>query len=392
MKRLALGLLLTLPAPAFAAGWSTADRSVVAMGTGGTGAARARDPGASSYNPAAGALDVGFAASVGLLLAAPLLSAEAPGLEASTRGGPSTPPHAHLRYSGERFTFGASFGVPFGSQVTWPEDWAGRFELREASVSVLRTSAFAGVRFGDLAFAAGPFVDLGRLGFRRALDFIEAEGQATVDSRATGFGLQAGAFARLSDAIDVGLAYQSRSRLAFAGHIDFDAPPEFRRRTTDQALTARVLLPDRITGGLLWRATPELELAFDVEVLLWSTIDELRLELEGGDALVQPRGWRTTAAPRLGAAWWVLPELELRAGLFLDPSPVPRETVGPAAPDSTRVGLSAGAGFEALEGVRFDVGYQLVTFTGAEATSTGVRYAGTAHLVGASVALRFAAE
>ncbi len=384
-------LLLFVPGAASAAGWSTADRSVTAMATGGAGAARTDDPGANAYNPAAGLFRPGLAAAAGVVIAAPILDATADGLDAGARG-VVTPPLLHLRWAGESFGLGASFSVPFGTQVVWPDGWAGRFELQQAHVQVFRTEAFAGGRLGPVSFAAGAFVDVARLSFLRALDFVDTEGSTSIETRAHGFGGEASVFVRAFDALDLGLSYQSRSRLAFSGWADFSVPPEFSAKAADQRLTTRVTLPDRFRLGALYRVTDTVEVVADLELVLWSTIDQLALDFENEETTdqVQPRNWKTTVAPRLGASWRALDFLTLRAGFFVDPSPVPRSTVGPASPDSTRIGLTAGAGLEIYGGLGLDLGYQLLLFTGQEAESgemAGVRYGGQVHLFGAALRL-----
>jgi long-chain fatty acid transport protein len=394
MKWILAAACLLLPSIAGAAGWSTADRSVIAMGAGGTGAARPDDPGSNSYNPAAGALSEGWAAAAGVLIAAPSLTAEGSGWSAATEGGASLPPHLHLRWSGERLGAGLSVAIPFGSRVVWPQAWPRRFDLVSAELQVVRFSGFAAVRFGDLAFAAGPFVDLGRLALRRSIDFVSVEGQTAVETTATGAGVQLSAFWRAAPAWDLGLAYHSRSALALGGWADFTVPPELRGRAHDQPVEAKVTLPDRLTLGATFSGLEGWSLSADLELNLWSTVDALVIDFsdQGMDDLVQRRDWRVTVTPRLGASYLALPWLTLRGGAFLDPSPVPTDTLGASSPDSTRLGLTLGAGFSPVAGLFVDLGYQLLLFTGAtsEAEATrGVHFGGNAHLAGASIAYRF---
>lgn len=387
MNRATLLLALFLPNVALAAGWSTVDQSVAAMATGGAGAANAEDPAANTYNAAAGMMAPGLAASVGVVLATPSLSASGEGFEANSSN-VSTPPHLHARYMGEHFGLGASLTVPFGSKVHWPDDWERRFELRTADVQVVRVSAFLATRFDFVSIAVGPHYDVGSLGFVRSIDFVDTEGTASIETRATGFGVSASIFARPRDDIDLGLSYTSRTTLDFDGYADFDAPPEFSGRLQDGAIRTSVTLPDRFRLGARWRPTTAWEVLADLDLTLWNTIDALDLDFESEDTddLLQPRDWRATLTPRAGVRFSALSFLDLRAGAYFDPSPVPASTVGPGSPDSSRIGLTLGAGLALAEAVRVDLGYQLVRFTGAEAAD--IRYGGTVHLVGASVAAR----
>lgn len=379
--------------PAFAAGLSSTDRSVVAMGSGGTGAARADDPGANVYNPAAGVTVPGLTLGVGTLIAAPRLNADGGAWRSSTAGGASVPPHVHARWSNETFGFGASLTVPFGSEVRWPDDWARRFDLIAAQVRVLRLSGFGAYKIGDLSFAAGPFVDFGTLELQRAIDFIEAEGKTQIDTHARGFGVLAAVYWRANAELALGVSYQSRSRLNLEGYADFSVPPELRGRAGDGAVSAKMTMPDRLTLGASYHVADNFDLYADLELLVWSTMDELRLDFaqENMDDVTQRRDWRATVSPRIGASYLANDWLTLRGGLFLDPSPVPVETLNPSSPDSTRVGLALGAGAEVVRGLGVDLGYQLLIFTGATSEAEGlqgVSFGGTAHLVGLSLRYR----
>lgn len=378
-----------LPATASAAGWTTVDRSVAAMGAGGTGAARANDPAVAGYNPAAAIARKGLSATAGVVLASPRISAQGEALDAKTSG-LSTPPLLYAQWADGDLGFGASLTVPFGSSVTWPEGWADRFRLQEARVQVLRTTAWGGLRLGPVRIAAGAFVDVASLRFSRSLDFVATEGEAAIDTSATGFGGVAGVYAELTERWSLGLSYASRSRLDFEGWADFTRPAELSNSAMDQRVTSQVTLPDRFVFGARFCPLPELELVADLELVLWNTVDALRVDFEAPEMadLDDPRDWRPTVAPRLGATYRALSMLEARAGFFVDPTPVPGRTVSPSAPDSTRVGVSVGAGVAPLSWLEVDLAYQLVAFTGQSSEADETRYGGVAHLVGFSAAVR----
>jgi long-subunit fatty acid transport protein len=260
----------------------------------------------------------------------------------------------------------------------------------------MRASGFLAYRFDRFAVAAGPFADFGSLQIVRALDFVDTEGKASIDTRATGFGASAAIFWRATDDFDLGLSYQSRSKLDFSGYATFVAPAEFKSIAANQALSTTMRLPDRLTLGALYLISEEVDLSADLELLLWSTMSSLVLDFTNPStpSITEPRDWHTTIAPRIGATYGprALSWLKVRGGAFLDPSPVPSTTVGPSSPDSTRIGLSLGASFMIFEGASLDVAYQQLFLTGASAsgdTMPGVRYGGNLQLLGASLTYRF---
>jgi long-chain fatty acid transport protein len=397
VKRTIAVIAALLPTTALAAGFSTVDRGVVALGSGGTGTARASDPAANVYNPAAATTDRGFLVSAGMVLAFPSVTAKSDGWEQPSDKDLVTPPMLHVRFSNGDYAAGASLTVPFGSSVNWPVSWPGRFELTKAKLTDLRISAFGGAKVGDFAFAVEPFLDLASLRIERMLDFVEEEGTTALDMSGRGFGVTLAAFYRPIDPLSLGLTYQSRSKIDFEGYADFEVPPEFTGRAQDGKVRTSIKLPDRITFGALYQATEELDVALDLELVLWSTVDRLALDFES-DATpdtIQARNWHTTIAPRIGGSYApaALDWLTVRAGLFLDPSPVPKDTVGPSSPDSTRFGVALGAGAELIGGFTLDAGYQLIVLTGAKseaesATLRDVSYSGLVQLFGLSASYR----
>lgn len=383
-------ILLLWPMSASAGGFVTADRSAGAMAVAGAATAIEGEP---AYNAAADLMRAGWSLSGGTLLAGPMLSARGEGFEASTAGGPSVPPHLALRWSGERLGFGAMLTVPFGSSVSWPAEWARRFELVEAKLSVLRVSAYGGWHDERFSLSAGVFLDRGSLAIVRALDFVEVEGSAAIDTRALGFGVAVAALFRATESIDLGLSYTSRSSLSFEGWADFSAPPELRGKALDQRVRASILTPDRLALGAAWRPSEAWTLSFDLELYAWSTVDELLLDFaeEGTTDARQPRDWSVTVTPRIGASHRTWERVTLRAGAFLDPSPVPSSTLGPSSPDSLRLGVALGAAIELHARVALDLGAQLVGFTGST-SSDGVAYGGVAVLGGATLRINLPSE
>lgn len=378
--------------PASGAGLATTESSAVAMGAGGTGTARANDPAASYYNPAAVTGRAGFRLSLGAVLAAARLEASNDAFTSSTDSGLSVPPNAHLSWSNDMFAAGASFTIPFASNVSWKDDWERRFDVQQASITVMRASAFVGMKLGPVSFAAGPFVDFASLELRRAIDFIEAEGSTALDTTAIGFGGHAGVFVQAVDTLDIGLTYRSRSSLKLEGFADFSVPAEFRNTVPDQAITTNITLPDRIALGAVWRVREDLEIAADIEVYLWNTFDALVIDFanEGTDDVTQARDWSPTFVPRLGASYAVLDWLTIRAGGFVDPSPAPSTTASPSSPDSTRLGLSLGASVALPWGIQVALAYQHLEFLGVTSEAEGMdglRFSGSADLAGLSLGL-----
>ena len=385
----ALALLMLFPATAWAGGFEVPEQSSVAAGTGGAGTARADDPSAAWYNPAALADKGGWRFGVGLTLAMPSIGAKAMDGSWSVQSKDAllTPPHLYLSRAWKHWASGVAVTVPYGAAVEWPADWAGKFEIVSTSLQVFRVSQFVAYRFGDVRIAAGPHVDFGRLQVARKLDFVDTTGDVHIDMTGVGVGVDVAMFIQASESLDVGITYKSRTALSLDGDAKFVAPPAFSTKTPDQGAHADMTLPDRIALGTRFAATPQVALLGDVEVNLWGTYDALNIDFQNMSTpdVHQKADWHTTVAMRAGAEWRAAPDWMVRGGFFVDPTPAPDSTLAPSSPDATRVGGTVGLGWHATQKLAIDGFYEYLVLTGRDAgnqENLEARYDGHAQLFG----------
>jgi long-chain fatty acid transport protein len=372
---------------AHAGGFAIGEQSVVAAGTGGASTARDGDAGAAWYNPAALADGAGWRLGVNVVAAMAQLEAEGGDWSAQTDGGVSPVPNLHAARAGGDWVFGASVGVPYGGDVRWPDDWAGREEIMATQLQVVRIAPFAGWRRGDLRLAAGLHVDLAHMAIQRGLDFVDAEGDVLIDLRGAGVGADASVWLRRG-AVDLGASYKSRTTVALDGEADFTTPDAFAGRLPDQQASSTLRLPDRLALGARWRRGAIAALA-DVEVTAWGVNEAtvVAFEQEQTPDATQVNDWKTTVALR-GGAEWRGDKLAVRGGAYVDPTPTRAERMAPSSPDSTRVGVGLGASYPVSEGVVLDASYgfmQLMGRTAENPESLMARYGGSAHFVGVAV-------
>lgn len=389
--------LVALPAPAFAGGYELAQQGAAAAGAGHAGVARTDDGSAAWFNPAAIADGGGFRATVGISLGGSTVRAFGDGWEGQTINPVSTPPYAYISFSNAWWGVGVTANLAFAGGVRWPDDWEHRFEVLESSPRFLRTTAFFAFRLGPVSFAAGPHLDYGQLSIRKATDHVAEEGSAHIALRGLGVGVDVSALFHLGEFVDLGASYRSRSILKLNGEADFEVPIPFQSRFPDQAVTSRLVLPDRIAVGVGIRpkGATRLSILTEVSLTLWSVNDELVIDFEQdvtSDTTVKNE-WRPTMALRGGVDVRVHKRLVLRGGLYLDGlwgAPPPPERLSPSSPDSTRLGLTAGGRIEATDWLAFDLFYEHIELL--PRTSTGddapiATYRGFANLGGVSVSV-----
>lgn len=342
-SRLAIGLLC-IPALAHAGGFAVSEQSAVSAGTGGAGVARDDDPSAAWHDPAALADGGGLRVDLSIVFARPSLEARAldGSWTESNEAGWATPPHMNVSYARGPWAAGVSLGVPFGSGVTWPSDWAGRHEIIASDLKVFRAAPFVAWRFGKLRVAAGAHVDFGRLQIARNLDFIDMEGDVAIDMDGRGFGVDASIFYEARPNLAVGAVYRGRTRMPLSGGANFTAPDAFDAKVPDQGAKSELVLPDQIAVGARYRRG-SLALLADVELALWHN-EQLVVDFTetATPDVMQQQSWRNTVSVRAGGEW-TRRKLTLRSGVYVEQSPAPAERLAPSSPDSTRLGLSAGA-------------------------------------------------
>jgi long-chain fatty acid transport protein len=377
-----------------ASGFTFTQQSATASGTAGAGAARQNDAGLAWYNPAALADGGGLRLGLGLTLARPTVTADASdGSFSATAQTAWTPvPHLDLSFAFGRFAAGVSLGVPYGSAVSWPSDWPGRLQSVRSELAVGRASPFVAARIGPVRLSAGVHVDIARMQLERKLDFIDEVGAARIDLDGRGVGFDAALFWQVIDELDLGLVYRGRTALALEGGADFSVPVPLSSRAIDQRASAQLRLPDQLVLGARFHRGIWAALA-DFELTAWSVYDRLVVDLADPSMtdVAEDAFWETTFALRGGVevlptAGWVL-----RAGLYYDPSPVPARTLSAAVPDSSRIGVSAGASFAFSSQWNVDAFYELMLLSRrgpAALDASSVSYGGSAHFVGLGV--RFA--
>jgi long-chain fatty acid transport protein len=384
----ALAAVATGSSTARAGGFAVSDQSAVAGGVGGASTAREGDPSAVWYNPAALADGGGLKLGAGVLLARPSISASAQdgSFESQTDSGFSAPPYLHVAYARDNFVAGIYAGVPFGGGVTWPADWQGRDEIISSELSVLRAAPFVGYRWNRWRVAGGLHVDAARMQIHRGLDFVDSEGDVYLDLDGVGIGADLSLWYQLSDEIQLGASYKSRSNIKLKGDADFESIDAFAMRTQDQHVRSELHLPDRLAVGGVWKRDGWTFLG-DLEMTAWSVNDslEFRFDMEETPDAVQQNDWHSTIGVRLGAERKLRQDLVARAGAYFDPSPAPAEKLAPSSPDANRLGGSLGAGYRIAERFFVDGFYELMWLMPRDSksdNSVAASYDGYAHLMG----------
>jgi long-chain fatty acid transport protein len=386
MKKILLALLVAVPAQA--GGLAVGEQNAVSAGTAGAGAARTDDPGLAWHDPAALADDGGW--RVGLSLAAARPSVTTTSAEGSTDSASvwQTPPHLDASFAHDHWAAGVAVGVPFGGGITWPSSWPGATQAVETQLLDVRTAPFAAYRVGPLRIAAGAHVDAARLQISRNLDFIDSQGDVRLDLAGHGVGVDASAYYAARPDLGIAIAYRSRTRIDFSGGANFTAPDAFSEKTPDQHATTTMTMPDQLVAGAAY-THGTLTLLGEVEYTRWSVDPDttVHFEMPQTPDAIQVNGWKNTFTERAGAEWRHR-DLTVRGGAYYDPSPVPAAHLTPSSPDSSRIGVTAGASYKLAPAWTADAFAEQMWLMSRHTTSVDTMpasYGGSAIVVGAGV-------
>ncbi|MDJ0766054.1 MAG: outer membrane protein transport protein [Myxococcota bacterium] len=320
-------------------------------------------------------------------------------------GGPKVDAVGHLFFLPQIFGtfeifdwFHAGIGVctPWGLALEWPEDWEGReFSIKSGIETVVINPSLSFELWEDRLSIGGGFSVI-----RATVDLTNGlpaaiGGTVRIGGATWGYGGNAGILFRiLPDTLHAAFAYRSRFTLSFEGKGDFTLEsPELGQELYDQGGDAEITIPDILTLGFMYAPTGNLVLGFDVNYILWSVYDELKINFDSGVEEISERNWRNTAAFRLSADY-ALPVdgFKIRGGVVYDMNPSPKEYLAPDLPDANRLDFSIGGGYQ-YDWFRADLGYMLSWFLPTEST-TGQEgpegeYNSMAHLIGITVSFQF---
>ena len=161
-RSLFLCSFIALPVPLLAAGLEFPWQSTSAMGSANANAAEAADASTIYYNPAGMSRLKGTQVSQGLQLLSVRGQFEDEGsalLDGSaTGGGNGGTYHPKLIGAGEfyavtpyndQITLGLGIFVPYGANVNYKSDWAGRYSLDRAAIESVNINPSLSIRFDD---------------------------------------------------------------------------------------------------------------------------------------------------------------------------------------------------------------------------------------------------
>jgi len=381
MRRLAIALLLVAPAFASAGGYAvpnTIPRDL-AMGD---ALVAAQDSSAAAYrNPASlsrlSGLDINL--SPGLLGNGATWTP--PGGTSfstwSTSFKAAYPVAAFASFSGQVLGHGAGIGVGFnipgGGNVNWPDRWPGGYAVETVDLRVYGSYLTAGlelipeIRIGGgvvyyyaseqlskYAYLPGPSTPQscppvpagtppGTCGLASVAD---SGGQVSWDASLDVQPVP-------SYPLKFGFDYKQQAYMALKGNANLNFPPALQSTYPSQSVSRPLPYPTIFNAGVSWKPIPVVELdatytfegwgAYQADTFTGTSIDPTTGK---PFAVSVQRLYKNANVYRAGAAWRVVPDLEVRGGLLRDVTGVNTTVYNPSLPDSNVWAASVGLGYD----------------------------------------------
>ena len=306
------------------------------------------------------------------------------GTSAETDSSVGTPIYLYASYRlSEVFALGLAVYTPYGSEVSYPTDWAGShlvnsIDLESIYVQPLFSWEIAKDRF---SIGGGPILAIGSVHFNRNLSrsAVDIEGNrsnVTIDaSGITEFGFSVGALLHLDDydKWKLGANYRSKIDVGVApgdGEAVFSNLPESVLAPIDNGtfdFTASLPLPAEWTLGVSFEPNEKWLFALDFNFAEWSAYESLDLEFlnpDGSVALesINPRNYRDAITVRMGAQHSITDKLDLRVGYYFDESPVQKGFFAPETPRNDSNGFTTGFSYNINEKVAIDASFLYLSF------------------------------
>lgn len=286
-----------------------------------------------------------------------------------------------------RTSIGLGVYTPFGNGLRWDDDWAGRYLIQEIKLQSVFIQPTVSHRISDaVSVGAGIIYARGNVNMRRALPIQNTEGldgAASLEGSGSGWGFNLGLQWEVSERVQLGISYRSQVNMKVdRGYASFSNLPS---AVTDSfpytPFSTQLPLPQVVSVGVGFKASDNLTLQADVNIVGWSAYKELAFDFEKESSLLMdtrsPRRYKTGFTLRGGANYDISDEVALMAGAAWDRSPVRTNYVSPELPDSHRGVFTGGVHYRPFEWLSLTGVVEFVTTSARKASFEAEGFSGT---------------
>ncbi len=298
----------------------------------------------------------------------------------------------------EKWAVGLAIYTPYGSSAKWEDDWAGRLLIQNIALQAIFIQPTISYKITEkLGIGAGLVYTTGSVKLQKGLNY-GPDSYVELDGSASGIGFNLGAFYVASEKLSLGVNYRSEMTMDVSGgDAKFNVP--FSLGTTipaENKFSASLPLPGNLDFGVSYQATEKLLLAAEVNWVMWGTYESLEFDFEEkGELLnsVNPRQYKDTFIPRIGAEYQLNEMFTLRAGAYYDPSPTNEDYFTPETVSLDNLAFTLGVSIYPTERLSIDLSYLQIFGLEAEKNyqpdNFGGTYKSAAFIPGFGLSYRF---
>lgn len=269
----------------------------------------------------------------------------------------------------DKMAAGIVVNTPFGYNTTWRSDWEGRYIVLSSKLNTLFIQPTLSYKFSEkLGIGAGFVFASANHKWNRAL--IVADGaDVQFESKATGFGFNAGINYAINKKLTAALTYRSKVKLNFKNtDVTFSNIPAslVDQYPSSTNADAEMPLPSVLSIGFSYEVIKGLKLNFETNLNSWSSFDSLNYEFDASNTTLneefrQSRKYRDALTLRLGAMYKISNKITGRAGIAFDQTPVKENYMTPDMPDGDRYVFGIGASFNVSKAFVIEGSYNFET-------------------------------
>ena len=309
-------------------------------------------------------------------------------------------------------TLGLGISIPFGNSTDYDDDWVGRYQAVESSVTAVDINPSIAFRVNEeLSIGGGVSLQYLTATLGNAVDSdavciglfpsdvcvaagltqpctLANDGFAEVEGDSVAFSVNLGVLYKPRIGTKLGVAFRSGLEHDLDGDAEFTNNAVLQGILTeagvplfvDGGVTAEASLPPTAMFSVAHKANDRIELLADATWTGWSSFDELRVEF---DNPIQPDTfntieyedvWRVSA----GVNYEFSDRLILRGGVAFDEDPTPSAELRTARiPGNDRFWLAVGGGYQVSDRIGFDVGYARLFLDDTPIANVGESAGGT---------------
>ncbi|MEO5644512.1 MAG: outer membrane protein transport protein [Bacteroidia bacterium] len=277
----------------------------------------------------------------------------------------------------QQLSVGIAVYTPFGSRAQWPDDWKGQFLIREIDLKTIFIQPTVSWKMNNVGIGIGFVYATGGFSLRKGVPVQNNSGEygeANLHGAASGVGFNAGIYYTATRKLSLGLSYRSSVKVNVKnGSADFTVPASLAEYFPKNTFSTSIKLPQVISGGLGYRMG-KWKLALDVNMIGWHSYDTLRIDFAvNTDKLADvhdARSYKDAFIIRIGAQYKLTENIDVRAGMYYDISPVKDGYLTPETPDADRLGITCGTSIQF--GEKFSADIALLYIEGMKRSDTNL--------------------